>query len=362
MSKNILFIIDSLGAGGAEKAVLTLAKTMVNLGYSVTIITADNIIEYDIDFNVNIHSLNFKKSRWEATYHKFGRKLRHLVNDLEAEFSHFHLITSHLQKAHRLTALAKLSNAYFCIHSTISQASLSGRSGLRLFFKRRKLKSLLDGKKIISVSKGIQNDLIQNVHINPETIRTIYNPFDFNNIKKLALETNPYENENYIIHVGRLASVKRHDILLKAYEKSNINEKLLLLGDGPLKSDISKMAAELNIDSKVIFAGFHQNPYPIIKHAKLNVLSSEYEGLPTSLIEALALGIFSVSTDCPSGPREILTGNLQKYLAPVGDSDKLASIIQTALDDVTNDNEFIPSSILDKFNSGCVTDSYLNLP
>ncbi|WP_455206353.1 glycosyltransferase [Kaarinaea lacus] len=362
MNKNILFIIDSLGAGGAEKAVLTLARTMVNLGHVVTIIIADDNIEYEIDFSINIRSLHFQKSRWEATYHKFGRKLSAQVKELESKFGRFDLITTHLQKAHRLTSSAKINKAYYCIHSTISQASLAGRSGLRLFFKRRKLKSLLNGKDIITVSKGIQEDLIRNVGINPKTIRTIYNPLDFELIKKLSLLPNPYEKENYIIHIGRLTSSKRHDILLQAYVKSNIKEKLLLLGDGPLKQEILQTANNLGVSSKVIFAGFHQNPYPIIKHAKLNVLSSDYEGLPTSLLESLALNVLSISTDCPSGPREILTNSLEKYLVPVGNSDKLASAIRMALNDLDDNNTDIPPSVLNKFDMNNVSNQYLNLP
>jgi glycosyltransferase involved in cell wall biosynthesis len=312
--KRILFIIDSLAAGGAEKVVLTLARTMVQSGHHVTIISVDNKIEYDIDFSADVHTLNFEKSRIEPTYYKYANRLRRLISKLEADHGPFDLTTVHLQKAHRLTAKAGIKKAYFCIHSTVSQGSLAGRIGLRLYLKRRRLKKLLDGKNIITVSKGIAQDLLEVVRIKPKSIRTIYNPVDFDLIRRQADETNPYKNEDYIIHVGRLTPSKRHDILLQAYAKSGIAQKLLLLGDGPLKESIQQLAHELGIAEKVIFAGFHTNPYPTIKDAKLSVLTSDYEGLPTVLIESLALHVPVLSTDCPSGPREILTGNLAKYL------------------------------------------------
>ncbi len=238
--KRILFIIDSLAAGGAEKVVLTLARTMVQSGHYVAIVSVDNKIEYSIDFATDIHTLDFNKSKFEPTYFKYSKRLRRLVNELEKEHGPFDLITAHLQKAHRLTAKAGIKKAYFCIHSTVSQGSLAGRSGVRLNLKRRRLKKLLDGKDIITVSKGIAQDLLEVVRIEPKSIRTIYNPVDFEHIRRLANETNPYENEDYIIHVGRLTPSKRHDILLQAYAKSGISQKLLLLGDGPLKESISQ--------------------------------------------------------------------------------------------------------------------------
>ena len=361
MPKNILFIIDSLAAGGAEKVVLTLANRMVNLGHTVTIITADDITEYNISFNVNVYSLNFRKSRWEATYHKFGKKLKRLVYELESKQGHFDLITVHLQKAHRLTSIAKIPNAYYCIHSTISQASLLGRSGVRLFLKRHKLKSLLDNKDIITVSTGIQHDVIHNVRIKPKSIITIYNPLDFDNIKKLAQEPNPFENENYIIHVGRLTKSKRHDVLLKAYAKANIKEKLLLLGEGPLKENIRKQASDLGIEEKVIFAGFHQNPYPIIKNANLYVASSDYEGFLIALVEALVLGIPVISTNCPHGPGEILVNPLSKNLVSVGDYEAIAEKIEEILTNREKAVNAISRASLERFDVKIIANKYISL-
>jgi len=359
MKKRILFIIDSLGAGGAEKVVLTLARTMIHSGHDVSIISIDNIVEYDIDFPVKIYSIDFKKSRFELTYHKYAGKLRKFVNKLEHEQGRFDLITSHLQKAHRLTAGAGLSDAYYVIHSTVSLGSLAGRTGLRLYFKRRRLKKLLDGKRIITVSKGIEEDLLNTVHIKPKSIQTIYNPVDFALIRELAKEPNPYKNEDYIIHIGRLTPSKRHDLLLEAYAKSGITEKLLLLGDGPLKETIQLQAQELGIADRVIFAGFRTNPYAIIKDAKLSILTSDYEGLGMALIESLALHVPVLSTDCPTGPREILTGSLAKNLIPTKDPESIAVYIKNAAktENRISDIDFFA----DKFDSHYATTKYLSL-
>ena len=361
IGKKILFIIDSLGAGGAEKAVLTLARTMASLGHKISIITADNIVEYDIDFDVSIYTLDFKKLRWEATYHKYGKQLKYLVKNLESKYGRFDLITSHLQKAHRLTAIAKIPNVYYCIHTTISQASLSGRTGVRLFLKRYKLKSLLNNKDIVTVSTGIQYDLINNVRVTPKSIITIYNPLDFDYIKQFAQEPNPFENEDYIIHVGRLTKSKRHDILLKAYAKSNIKDKLLLLGEGPLKENIKKQASDLGIYEKVIFAGFHQNPYPIIKNAKLYISSSDYEGFLIALVEALVLNVPAISTNCPHGPGEILVNSLSNNLVPVGNYEAIAEKIDELLSNREKAVNDISKASLERFDVKNIANKYISL-
>jgi glycosyltransferase involved in cell wall biosynthesis len=147
---------------------------------------------------------------------------------------------------------------------------------------------------------------------------------------------------------------------LRAYAKSGITQKLLLLGDGPLKDSIQQLANELGIAEKIIFAGFHDNPYPIINDAKLSVLTSDYEGLPTVLIESLALKVPVLSTDCPSGPREILTGPLTKYL--IGDQDvneiseKIKAVLQNTVKETTCD-----TTVLAKFEPKQTSSLYLSL-
>jgi len=106
------------------------------------------------------------------------------------------------------------------------------------------------------------------------------------------------------------------------------------------------MIKQRDLEDRVEILGFQQNPYKYIKNAKLLVLSSDREGLPTVVIESLILGTPVVSTDCPTGPGEILTGDLAKWLVPVRDSDTLAKKINQALDS----NIIIDKSHIEKFN------------
>lgn len=359
--KNILFIIDSLGGGGAERVLLTLSRTLHNQGHRIVVLSVQNFNEYEIDFDIQLLTLDFTKNNFERTYKKYARRLRRLVNSLEAEHGIFDLIVSNLQISNRLIRFSGLHNFFMCVHSALSPGSLGERRGLRRHIKKKRLQKLFAGQNIITVAQAMKTDLEQVINIKARSIRVIYNPVDFKLIRSLACEPNPFHNEQYIICVARLTGFKRHDRLLQAYAMSNLPQKLLLLGDGPLRSDLENLACELGIRDRVIFAGFHRNPYPIIKGSILSVLSSDYEGLGMGIIESLALNVPVVSTDCISGPREILVGDLARFLVPVDDIDALCHKMYQAVKESTGPGVYIDPTTLEKFDARRVANQYLDL-
>lgn len=327
MSKNILIVIDSLGMGGAEKVVLTLAKGLIEVGYHIDLIIIDDRIDFDLPTEISLYKLDFQKGFF--SYQKYEKKLHTLVNTIAEQYEQgVDGIFVHLQKSTRLMRRYKHPKIFFCVHSTISMSSLNGRSGLRLLAKKRRLKNIYDNLNIITVSDGIKEDLIKIVGLKPLSIQTIYNPVNIQEIIALAKEKLPNMIEgDYIIHVGRLAESKRHDRLIDAYVKSGIDAKLLIVGEGPMRQSIEERIASYALEKKVVLYGFSSNPYPLMANAKLFVLSSDYEGLPTVLIEAISLGVTVLSTDCPSGPREILTGDLNRCLVTLEDNHEIAMTI-----------------------------------
>ena len=153
--------------------------------------------------------------------------------------------------------------------------------------------------------------------IRPAAIVTIYNPFDLEKIRTMAQETTIFDQEKFLLHVGRFHPQKRHDRLLEAFQQSGYRGKLLLLGEGSSTATaaIRARAGQLGILDQVVFVGFLGNPYPMMRAAEALILSSDYEGLPSVLIEALACGTQVISTDCPYGPAEILNGKLAQGLS-----------------------------------------------
>ncbi len=167
------------------------------------------------------------------------------------------------------------------------------------------------------MSHGIAKDLDE-IGIDYASSNVIYNPFNQEHIREMGnVECLDIPHEEYMVVAAAFRKEKRLDIALKAYAKLVNPPKLKLL----CKKDeaLVKMIRDLGLEDKVEILGFKKNPYPYMKHAKLLILSSEREGLPTVLIEALILGTPVVSTNCHSGPNEILTEEFSQYLAQVND-------------------------------------------
>ena len=358
MSKKIIQIIDEVSGGGAQRSTLKIAKGFVDKGHTVHLISIYDLTpDYDIDSRIHYYALGYKKGQLFKNL-IYARKLKKLIHEIERS-GKVNLILGNLGLTHKLMSLINLAQAYYTIRNTLSTSKLDTRSGRSREVKKRKIKTFYDKKKLISVSNGVREDLRLEFSLAPKVNLVIYNPFDFEEIKSLSIQgENEYKDEEYIIHVGRFSDQKRHDILLKAFAKSNVDHKLLLLGKGENESDIRALMKTLKLEDKVIIAGFKPNPYIYIKDAKMMVLSSDFEGLPTVLIESLVLDTPVVSTDCKSGAKEILTGKLKPFLSPVQDIDRLAENINKMaglrLTDFSNElKPFHVDSVIEEYLSLC---------
>jgi len=322
-SKCIVFVIFTLQGNGAERVVLTLASSMRRLGYNTHIILFKNHIDFQVDPNLPIHFF---------PYHKF-RVLPRAIRPYFASkaFDKFvynlvgkpNLILSNLEPVDRVLTNSKLDNIHFVIHTILSSEHSSDLKRLNKTLK------IYTKKSCISVSKGVHDDLISLLPKN-KNMEVIYNPIDIDFIKSSseAVQIIPHKHRDYIINVGGFKSHKRQDLLLKAFAKSNIKENLMFIGKGPLLDATRQLSIELGIADRVIFAGFKSNPFPFIKHAKALVSSSDFEGLGMTILEAISLGVPVISTNCPSGPSEILP---PLNLSPVGDIEELAKNIKNVV-------------------------------
>jgi glycosyltransferase involved in cell wall biosynthesis len=362
MGLRVLFVIDSLGAGGAERVVLTLAQALADAGHRVTVVSADDRVEYAVPAGIQVHSLGFRRSA-RLRYLRYGQRLRRLVASIEQRDGPFDLVTAHLQKSHRLCRAAGLKQAVFCVHSTISEGSLKDRGGLRRRIKRARVRRILSGHRVVAVSQGIRDDLIREIGVSSATVRTIYNPVDFGWIRSQAASASGTEllPDPYVVHVGRLAPVKRHDLLLRAFQSAGIEDRLVLVGEGPERTRIEALVRDLGLTDRVTLTGFLENPYPVLAGARACILSSDYEGLSMVLIEALGLGVPVVSTDCRSGPREILGAGLSQFLAPTGDWRALGRALSELLREGDYRDRQLEEASLERFEVHTVAQQYLAL-
>ncbi len=191
---------------------------------------------------------------------------------------------------------------------------------------------------ISAVSRGVADDLTAHTRIRPEQVQTLFNPV----VTPLLYERaeapldHPWfspDEPPVILGIGRLERQKDFGVLIRAFAEVRLQQdcRLMILGEGPLRPKLEALVAELGLKEDVALPGFVENPYAYLLRAGLFVLSSLFEGLPTVLIEAMALKVPVVATDCPSGPREILEEGRYGPLVPMGNATALAGAMLKTL-------------------------------
>jgi glycosyltransferase involved in cell wall biosynthesis len=218
---------------------------------------------------------------------------------------------------------------------------------------------------VTAVSKGVADDLIWAAKLSKNQVQVIFNPIvtpQMRQKSKANLE-HPWFRPGeppVILGVGRLTGQKAFNVLIEAFAQVRKLQqaRLLILGEGEERSILEAQVRDLGLEHDVDLPGFVSNPYPYMTHAALFVLSSRWEGLPTVLVEAMSLGTPVISTDCPSGPREILRNGQYGQLVPVDDPNALVLAIQNFL---TNGISSPCEESWKPFELDFITDQYLGL-
>ena len=218
--------------------------------------------------------------------------------------------------------------------------------------------------KIVAVSKGVKNDLVSSYQIANNKISVIYNYID-------QVETNSLAKSNihikqisllkpYILSLGSLSAQKNYQLLIKSFAKlpKNTNLNLVIIGKGNMYKNLLNLSKSLNIKNKVFFLGEIENPLPFLLNCQFFVHCAKWEGLPNVLLEALVLNKYIVSSDCKSGPSEIVENIDQGILFKNNDYNQLFEILSK----LNKKNTHNPSNILSKkFSMEQYTENYLKL-
>ena len=241
------------------------------------------------------------------------------------------------------------------IHSSIRKHKQDNKSKISRYGEELKKYD-----KIIAICKEMKEEIKELYPFLSHKIEYIYNPLDCNNIIEQGNENiekmTSYEKElierDYFLAVSRLDTVsKDFKTLIEGYsilKNKGIKEKLYIIGEGNGRVKIEKMIEEKNLGQDVILLGEKKNPYVWMKNSKLFIHSSRYEGLPTVLLEALMMDKFIVSSNCPTGPTEILTNPKVGELFNVGDANQLAEKVLKILYDKDYQKELLKNIQLKK--------------
>lgn len=360
-SRIAVFLQDLYG-GGAERVMLALATGIARRGYPVDLVLVRREGAYVDDIPPGIRVVELGTRR---TVNSIVALARYLRRERPAV-----LLTAlvHVNIAALLARLLAGGRTRIAIteHNQISR-NMGAKANSTLRMAYRLVPYLYPrAAKIIAVSGGVADDLTRFAGLDRARIDVAHNPVVTPDLLTRAAQpvNHPWFAEGepqVILGVGRLSPQKDFATLLRAFARVRAERpaRLLILGEGALRPELERLADELGISSDVQLPGFVDNPMAFMAKASLFVLSSRFEGLPTVLIEAIACGTSTVSTDCPSGPREILEDGRLGGLVPVGDPGALAHFIEQGLDNP------VPAELLrakaEEFTVERAVDRYLEL-
>ena len=316
----ILVLHGHLSMGGEERVLLSVLRNLVELNYDVDLLITwnhkeNNLFENEIPKKVNYEflfdSYNGKNKLIKEIYRikakttylkKIEKKIKNEKYDIVIDYS------SNLLKYDNFDIKIPV---FAWIHFSLTFGEKLTLEKIKKYKKQYKKYS-----KIFAITRVMKEEFINKVGIDEKKVELVYNPIDLKLIEKKAENIEKkYENylkQDYFLQVSRLTQQKQPEHLVDIYYKlkqAGIKEKLYFIGDGEKKEIIKQKIKEYNLENDIILLGQIENPYPFFKNAKLFVHTAKYEGLPTVLLESLALGTPVVSYDCPTGPRDILGKN-----------------------------------------------------
>jgi len=333
-SGHVALYMQSFAGGGAERVIVNLAHGLAERGLRVDLVVARAEGPYRSLVPAGVRLIDLRSRRSLTSLPGLARYLRQ-------------------EKPHALLAAMGVSNLVALGARTLSRfrgrVVISVHINLSVHYRNAagltdRLYPLLfrwlypKADAVVAVSEEVALDLRQAFRLPPDRVRMIYNPVVSPALFLSAAE--PVEHPWFaagqppvVLSVGRLCPQKDFSTLLQAFAlvQARFPARLLILGEGPDRAVLEAAVTEMGLTDSVSLPGFAPNPYAYMARAAAYVLSSRWEGLPTVLIEALACGARIVSTDCPSGPREILHDGLYGMLVPVGDPAALAVALEASL-------------------------------
>lgn len=310
--RKIVILINSLESGGAERVVSNLLNDFVDR-YDCYLILIHKNIFYTLDSRVKILNLNEQKNLLGIK--KFLRLpiLAYKLSKLIKEYK-FDQVISFLSRSNYINILSNILIKHETIINERAMPSLQYEYGINGKINKILIKTLYPRACLcLSNSYGNMMDLKNNFNV--VKIEYIHNLFDIETIEELSKKDIEFQKKRFtFVTVGRLDSGKNHKLLIEAVK--DFNADLWIIGDGELKEGLQKYINELNLNDKVYLLGKKENPFSFLSKADCFVFSSNYEGFPNVLVEALVCGLPIISTDCQSGPREILapTSNISFQL------------------------------------------------
>lgn len=324
----IVIYMPAFHGGGAENAIVRLANHWCDNGRKVTIIVnkANGPVRKRLNHQVEVVGLG--TAYYAIALPRLGRWLAKrrpplLVNVLPGPCVAGLMAARYWSPATVVVSL---------VRNFLSE-ELARRDPVGRFLIPPLLKYALRRSDAIGcVATGVSRDVESFAGVDPSKVYTTLNPVLLPELDSVGARPGDMPQGKTLVAVGRLVRQKDYPTLIRALTQVPEAVELVILGDGPMRNEIARLAETLGLSARVHLLGFKANPADYVAHADLFVLTSCFEGFPNVVAEALALGRTVVATDAPGGTAEILEDGAYGYLAPVGDVSAVARAIQSALE------------------------------
>jgi glycosyltransferase involved in cell wall biosynthesis len=356
--QHLAFLLPDLKGGGAERVALTLIKDFLARGHRVDLLVLNARGELLPLLPDAVQLIDLKAKRIRSAIPSIASYLRREKPD-GIQVSMWSLTIAGIL-AHRLSG----SPARLVVSDHAAMSKQYENSGwLRRTFLKwsiRLLYPLADAR--IVVAQATADDLARLSGLPRRAFEVVYNPVYPPQSKvdpALGVDELWGGSSHRILNVGRMTAEKNQMLLLDAFARISGDARLIILGEGELRGELEAHAAKLGIADRVVMPGFVIDPTPFYRSADLFVLSSDYEGFGLVLVEAMRSGLPIVSTDCASGPAEILADGRFGRLAPCGDAERLAAAMLEELAAPTDPEQL--KARAEELSGAHIADRYLEL-
>ena len=334
LANRIALFLTGLAGGGAERVMIHLAEGLAERGYTVDLVVCNGCGPLRDEVPESVRLVDLGAPRIVASLPGLVRYLRReRPGVMLSAMASANCVAVWARALARVPLRMVLSE-----HNMPSLASAHGATLRARLMPKLMRWSYPAADGVVAVSSGVAYDLSQIIDFPCDRIEVIYNPVVTKRLKTLIQE--PLKHHWFepgevpvVLAVGRLTWSKDFSSLVRAFAlvHQDLAARLMILGEGEDRADLERLAAELGIAADVAMPGFVKNPFPYMREAAVLVLSSRWEGFGNVLVEAMACGTPVVSTDCPSGPAEILEDGKWGALVPVGNIEKLSQEIRHAI-------------------------------
>ena len=359
---NICIFGNFSATGGIQKSLAHLIEAWTDLGFRVQIVTwRGGVCFYPEEIGHIVCTAYLRTTSKYSTVFSLWNHLTKVRPNVLLSATHLsNLIVSWLDYLPDtgVKRFVRVPNTFSAMHNKAIKDTTRKLSQVRRFYPRT--------HGVIAVSEGVRQDLVQSCSLDESQVRTIYTPCYTSRILQQAQESveHPWLERSrdtpVVLSAGRLAEQKDPCTLVDALARvrQNMSCRLIILGEGPLREKIHTRAKEQGVDQALSLPGFTPNPYAWMAKADCFALSSVWEGFGRVLAEALSLGVPLVSTDCPSGPAEILANGKYGKLVPMQNSKALADAILQTLQE--GPEQFDPDEASQRFSPEVAAKQYLD--